>query len=292
MPQIPSLPPTGIFADMLTGFRRICETINLLIKQVTSIIASGGSGVAAAGTYEPPFLSGSVQYNNNGALGGVGNFQWGFSLPNASGIPSQGILVGGAGAVQVVYITDEQLAGQKGITVIREAGDAASTGAANWDGGDLLDFAGGTLHGNGGTAKYQAGTSVSLRGGDAILHGGNSTTGIPGNGIVIGGETGSQGANVLLIATKLAGIAGDVRHQINSTVLQQFLEHGEIYLTLSGTGAGLAGQPLVSGGIGAAAQWLTTGFTGTITTAKLTTLGANGSMTFASGILISQTQAT
>ena len=35
-----------------------------------------------------------------------------------------------------------------------------------------------------------------------------------------------------------------------------------------------------------------TGYTGTITTAKLTTLGTNGSMTFTNGILTSQTQAT
>lgn len=282
MAQIPSLPPTGIFIDMLTGFRRICETINLLLKVAGNFFTS----------YSATFQSGAIAFGGpNGSLQGAGKFQLGFQLPNASGIPSPGILLGGATDTQVVYITDEQIPGIKGINVIREAGDASSTGAANWDGGDLLDFAGGTLHGNGGTAKYQGGTSVSLRGGDAILHGGNSTTGIPGNAVVIGGETGSQGANVLLIATKVSGIAGDVRHQINSTILQQFLENGEIYLTLSGTGAGLAGQPLVSGGIGAAAKWQT-GFTGTITTAKLTGGGANGSMAFASGILISETPAT
>lgn len=35
-----------------------------------------------------------------------------------------------------------------------------------------------------------------------------------------------------------------------------------------------------------------TGYTGTITTAKLTLTGSNGSMTFTNGILTSQTQAT
>ena len=35
-----------------------------------------------------------------------------------------------------------------------------------------------------------------------------------------------------------------------------------------------------------------TGYSGTITTAKLTTLGSNGSMTFTNGILTSQTAAT
>jgi hypothetical protein len=37
---------------------------------------------------------------------------------------------------------------------------------------------------------------------------------------------------------------------------------------------------------------LPTGITATITTAKLTSLGANGSMTFVNGILTAQTQAT
>lgn len=37
---------------------------------------------------------------------------------------------------------------------------------------------------------------------------------------------------------------------------------------------------------------IVSGYTGTITTAKLTTLGSNGSMTFSNGILISQTQAS
>lgn len=36
----------------------------------------------------------------------------------------------------------------------------------------------------------------------------------------------------------------------------------------------------------------TTGYTGTITTAKLTAGGANGSMTFSKGLLVSQVAAT
>lgn len=250
--------------------------------------------VAAAGVYEAPFLSGSVQYNSNGVLGGVGDFQWGFLLPNPSGTPSSGVLIGGAGKVQVVYITDEQIPGQKGITVIRSAGDASSTGAANQDSGDLLDFAGGTINGAGGQAKYQGGTSVNGQAGPGILHGGNSTNGHPGPAIVIAGETGPFPGIVQLIATKPPGAAsgGDTRVQINSTILIQFLEFGEIYLTSSGTGAGLAGQPMVSAGVGAPAKWLSTGFTGVVTTAKLTPGGANGSMTFSSGILTAQTQAT
>lgn len=260
------------------------------------------TNVSAAGTYEAPFQSGSVQYNNNGVLGGVGDFQFGLALPNASGTPYEGILLGGAGKVAVVYITDEQLGGQKGITVIREAGDANPTPGSD-DGGDLLDFAGGTSTGSGGTAKYQGGTSVSARAGDVVIHGGNSTTGTPGNVVLIPGETGTTaGSSSILYMIKPTGAPGfgDVRIVKGdgggppggtSTILIQFLSNGEIYLTSTGTGAGLAGQPLVSGGIGAPATWKTA-FTGTVTTAKLTSGGTQGSMTFASGILTAQTQAT
>src|ERR1700742_3594013 len=77
--------------------------------------------VAAGGVYELPFLAGSVQYNNNGVIDGAGDFQFGFALPNASGTPSVGILIGGAGKSQAVIITDAQLPGQQGINVIIEA---------------------------------------------------------------------------------------------------------------------------------------------------------------------------
>lgn len=299
--QLPLLPPTS----GTERWRRLAEALNGLIQAVAGLVGGGGSGVAAAGTYTPAFLAGTIQYCGPGnVLAAAGDFQVGFLWPNASGVPSAGLFIGGAGKTQIVYITDEQLPGQKGITVIREAGDASATLPATDDGGDLLDFAGGTLHGNGGTAKYQGGTSVSLRGGDSILHGGNSTTGTPGNAVIMGGETGTAaGSSTLLFMIKPTGAPGfgDVRIVKGdgggppggtTTILIQFLDNGEIYLTSSGTGAGLAGQPMVSGGIGAPAKWLSTGFTGTITTAKLTGGGANGSMTFASGILTAQTPAT
>jgi hypothetical protein len=54
--------------------------------------------------------------------------------------------------------------------------------------------------------------------------------------------------------------------------------------------AGTLGQVLVSGGSGTP-TWVT-GLSVTITTAKLTPTGTNGSMTFTDGILTSQTQAT
>lgn len=87
------------------------------------------------------------------------------------------------------------------------------------------------------------------------------------------------------------------------------------YLTISNAGAGLATLTPTTGTINGAAtaqvpqngvsivifdgvNWFASavsapsGFSGTITTAKLTSLGSNGSMTFASGILVSETPAT
>lgn len=249
--QLPLLPPQ----DGKERWRRLAEAINNLIKAIGNFF----------GGYESTFQSGQIVYGGpSNTLTTSAQFRVGLNLPNASGINSPGLFVGGAGQTQVVYITDEQLPGQKGITVIRESGDASASGAANWDGGDLLDFAGGTLNGNGGTAKYQGGTSVNGRAGDAILHGGNTTNGTPGNAVCIGAETGPVGSGVLLVMTKPPGAAayGSVDIHANSTVLIQFLSNGEIYLTASGTGAGLAGQPLVSGGIGAPAKYQV-GFTGT-----------------------------
>lgn len=250
--------------------------------------------VAAAGTYEAPFQSGSIQLKGaDGSLNGLGDFQYGLNLPNASGIPGPGLLLSGAGKSQVAIIQDEQLPGQKGITLIIEAGDASTSGAANDDSGDFLDFAGGTLYGNGGTRKMQGGTSVHAAAGPSIVHGGNSTDGTPGPAVMEAGETGTAaGANCQYIATQPPGAPayGVHRFQFNSNFMCEFHDLGQLYL-YNGNGYGLAGQPVVSSGPGGPLTYQV-GFTGVITTAKLTSLGSNGSMTFASGILISQVQAT
>jgi hypothetical protein len=247
-----------------------------------TLIISDGATVALAtqggqgGTYTPIFESGSVQVAGpNGVPQGFGDFQWGFLLPNASGIPSSGLLVGGAGKTQVVHITDAQITGLKGITVIRTAGDADSTpGNPGADpGGDLLDFAGASLNGGGGAAKYQGGTSVNNIAGDATLQGGNATGTNPnaqsGNAVVSSGVVGQKcGIGVILSANIPPGAAGTsvIRHQFGTAtgtilVVDEFFDGSKFLYNLSAFpsvgrgGFGTAGQVEMSNGINQPTFW-------------------------------------
>ena len=236
------------------------QLLNALQQWAQTILS-----LAPQGVYEPPFQSGSVQVMGpNGTPVGYGSFQFGLLLPNASGIPCEGILVGGAGQKQAVYITDEQLSGMKGIDIIRSAGDASQTPGTD-GGGDLLDFAGGTQSGQGGQAKYQGGTSVHGRAGDSVLHGGNSTDGTPGNAVTMPGETGATGSSTNLFMLRPVGsttfgtvsiLVGDGGGPPGGTTIPiiDFLHDGSIYLYLGG-GFGTAGQTLHSGGPGASCYW-------------------------------------
>ena len=246
-------------------------------------LIGGPAPLSGGGVYEAPFKSGSIQVlGPNNSITGYGAFQFGFALPNASGIPSEGMLIGGAGQPQVVILTDEQLPGQKGITMIIEAGDASPFDGANQDGGDLLDFAGGTINGTGGTRKVQAGTSVNGRGGATIVQGGDSTNGIPGDVFIEGGVNGSQGANVQLIATGLGTpiTYGVIRHRFNSIFTMDEFENGAWYL-YKGGGYGLAGQPIVSGGPNGPVSYQV-GYTGSFPV-------TGGIANYQSGILVSVT---
>lgn len=280
---LPALPFT--FSDLATAYRRITETINQLIN----------GAVGAIGSYSSTFQSGEIQYVGPGnTLTGNANLEFGLNIPNPSGVNGPCLLLGSGGGngtpVSSWIITDEAFdAVTPGNNLGITAGETQASGTAN--GGTLFLVGGASFAGTGGSLLLQGGTSANGPAGITVIAGGNSTSGPSGDLFISGGQNGTSGSNVHLIMTLLDGVSGDVRIRCNSTILMQFLQHGEIYLTSSGTGAGLAGQPLVSGGFGAPAQWLT-GYTGTIATAKLTPGGANGSMSFASGILISQVPAT
>jgi len=241
------------------------------------------------GVYSSVFQSGYVLYTGPGqTIATNTNFIFGLQLPNPSGTPAPCLLLG-SGVPQAWIITDEQVPGNPGINLGIAAGETAASGTD--PGGQLLLFGGAAFGGKGGQALLQGGTSLNGIAGDTQVAGGNSTNGPAGNVFLIGGQTGISGGSVHVIMTDTGhGTPGSFVIRLNSTVLYTINNQGAIFST--NTGAGLAGQPFVSGGPNAPATWLSTGFTGTITTAKLTPGGANGSMTFASGILISQTQAT
>jgi hypothetical protein len=255
---------------------------SLTLAAGRTLVISDGATVQLAnsqtqgGTYTSIFESGSVQVAGpNGYPAGYGDFQWGFLLPNASGIPSSGVLAGGAGKTQVIHITDAQITGLKGITVIRTAGDADSTpGNPGLDaGGDLLDFAGASLNGPGGQAKYQGGTSVNSIAGDAVLQGGNATGTNPNaqaaNAVVSSGVVGQKcGIGVILSANLPPGATGNpaIRHQFGTgtgtiLALDEFLDGSKFlynlaaFPSISRGGFGTAGQVEMSNGIGKPTSW-------------------------------------
>jgi hypothetical protein len=250
---------------------------------------------SAAGVYNSTFKSGYVQYAGpNNILAGDPNMIFGLALPNPSGTPGPGLLLGsGATPVSFWIIQDQAFtAAQAGNNLGITAGETQP--GSTQPGGNLSLYGGGADQGMGGATLVQGGTSANADGGPATLAGGSATNGgIPGDVFVIAGagQAPAQGANVHLIMTLVNGIAGDVRIRVNSNILIQFLQNGEIFLTESGTGAGLPGQPIVSGGLGAPATYQA-GYSGTIVTAALTGGGTQGSMTFVQGILTAQVQAT
>ena len=107
---------------------------------------------------------------------------------------------------------------------------------------------------------------------------------LPAIGQIVGGQT---------LEVVFSGVAWEIQglQPANQSVPGSLTVAGVLTLlgALDAPTAGTAGQPLVSAGAGIPPVWQA-GFTGTITTAKLTT--ATGSMTFANGLLISQVAAT
>lgn len=243
----------------------------------------------AAGVSNSFFGSGYVQYTGpDQSLVANINFIFGNNLPNPSGVPAPCFLLG-SGVQNVWYITDQAYTTDNaGINVGMTAGETQP--ASLQPGGSFSIYGGGAANGTGGQTLIQGGTSVWGAGGDLTLSGGGSTHNVSGNVYVIGGQTGNQGGSIKLIATTLAGSPGYVYFYSNSTILYAFANTGAIFV--GGTNQGLAGQPLVSGGPGATANWLSTGVTANITTAKISTGGANGWMNFVNGILVGQLSAT
>lgn len=263
------------------------QLISTIPAKVTPTPATTSSGV-----YQPTFQSGPVQYAGpNGSFLASDNMIFGLDLPNpahARSTPGTGgasLLLGTGGTVNpnrdFWIITDQafdpSLAGNTlGIT----AGETQGSGTAA--GGLLWLIGGASFGGFGGETRIQGGTSRNGPGGPLTLFGGNSTGDIPGDVFVVGGQAGTQGASIHLIMTLINGISGFVRIRVNSTILYEFDSDGAIFI--GSTGAGLPGQPLISGGPGASTQWAPNNFTGIAVLARITPGGSEGSLTFASGL--------
>jgi hypothetical protein len=142
----------------------------------------------------------------------------------------------------------------------------------------------------------------------AVQNGGTGLATIPTNGqLLIGNGTGYS-LRTLFAGANISISNGPGAISIASTAVSSVTGTGTVNgitltgtvtssgnLTLGGTlsGVDLTSQvtgilPVANGGTGTS----TAGVTATITTAKLTALGSNGSMTFTNGLLTAQTPAT
>lgn len=215
--------------------------------------------VPANGIYSPTFLYGQVQLTGpNGNLISFGDFGFGLATPGPGGT-GRTLLIGGATQQFVQVVTDEQVPGQKGISMYIAAGESA-TGTTD-GGGDLWLFGGASDFGKGGDAKFQAGTSAHGVPGDVYILGGNSSNNLApaGNVYLLAGTAGSAGGSVKVYATYLNGVGGDISFWLG----QVADPHSIPLFTMSHTGAffpgnqgaGNPGDVFLSGGNLAQPTW-------------------------------------
>jgi hypothetical protein len=130
-----------------------------------------------------------------------------------------------------------------------------------------------------------AGIGVSNATGNVTIANTGVTSIIAGTGIAVSSATG----NVTITNTAVAGVtsfsAGTTGLTPSSPTTGAVVLAGTLAVANGGTGASDAATARTNLGLGG-------GLSVTITTAKLTPVGANGSMTFVNGILTAQTAAT
>lgn len=215
--------------------------------------------IPASGVYTPTFVYGQAQLAGpNGELISYGDFGFGLSVPGPGGV-GRTLLIGGATQSFTQIVTDEQVPGQKGISMYIAAGESADNTADG--GGDLWLFGGASDLGKGGDAKFQAGTSARGIPGDVYILGGNATGNLApaGNVYILAGTSGTAGGSVKIYATTLNGNGGDISFWLG----QVSDPHSVPLFTMSHTGAffpgnagaGNVGDVFQSGGNLAAPTW-------------------------------------
>lgn len=237
---IPPLPPQNFVPKVTVVTAQWLNAIDNILQ----------GHVPATGNYQPLFQSGQVQITGpDGNMLSFGDLTFGLLLPNPSGIPCPGLLIGGAGKLRSCIVTDAQSPGIPGIQLIIAAGEVED----NQVGGALLLLGGASNTGAGGASTFQGGTSLSGPAGHTFVQGGNSTNGPAGNLYLSGGLSGTSGGDVHLVMTKVNNVAGSIVVRVNSTILYQITETGALFIGSSG--AGLSGQVLISNGPNASPTW-------------------------------------
>lgn len=260
-PGLQALPYT--FPDANTAYRRITEVINQLLQ----------GRATAVGRYQATFGSGPVQYAGpSGQLAGSDNLIFGLNLPNPAGVWGPALLTGSGGGngsnITFWFITDQAFdTSSPGNDIYHTAGETQPGSSAR--GGNWTVIAGASDQGPGGQVTIQGGTSVSGPAGLTVIQGGNNTLGnLPaGDVFIIGGQEGSQGASVHLIATQLNGLSGFIRHRVNSTIRWDEYPGDGSWFFYDGSGFGADGAPVVSKGPGQPVGFATDGANGSFTTA-------------------------
>ena len=135
-----------------------------------------------------------------------------------------------------------------------------------------------------------AGTAIDITNGAGSISIANTgvTSLIAGSGISVSSATGAVTVTNTGITTFSAGTTGFTPSTPTGGAITLA---GTLVIANGGTGASTASGARINLGLGTMATQ-NVGITATITTAKLTALGANGSMAFTNGILTAQTPAT
>ena len=208
-------------------------------------------------------------------------FRWFNNINNITGAGLGVIAVNNGGTGQTTYTNGQLLIGDStGNTLIKNTlTPGAGIGVTNGPGSISIA--------NTGVLSAIAGTGVSVSSatGDVTIANTGVTSIIAGTGIGVSSATG----NVTITNTAPAGVtsfsAGTTGLTPSSPTTGAVVLAGTLAVANGGTGATTDSGARTNLGLGG-------GLSVTITTAKLTPAGANGSMTFVNGILTAQTAAT
>lgn len=254
-----------------------------------------------AGTYNPTFQSGQVQWSGpNNQVTGDNNLIFGLLVPNPGGVPGPFLLAGsgggGGGNVSFWFGSDQAFdLASPGNDIGHTAGETQP--GSSQRGGNWSAYAGASDLGMGGQMLIQAGTSARGVPGLTVVQGANNTdeSHPAGDVFMVAGEVGSTGASWHLIISETNGVPGVGHIKVNSTNILDYFSDGRIYSYVS-NGFGTPMAPWISRGptAGQPSGWAGPGelATGTVPLAKITTGGSNGQLVIVNGLIVSITDPT